>query len=41
MKKADIAMIILIAAVSVLVAYFATKAILGDATTQATKGSDD
>lgn len=37
MKKTDIAMIILIAAVSVMVAYFATKAILGDATTQAVK----
>jgi hypothetical protein len=30
MKKSDIAMIILIASISVLVAYFAAKAILGD-----------
>lgn len=30
MKKTDIAMIILIATVSVLVAFFATQAILGD-----------
>jgi len=37
MKKTDIAMIILIAAVSVMVAYFATKAIMGDATTEAVK----
>lgn len=37
MKKTDLAMIILIAAVSVMVAYFGTKAILGDATTEAVK----
>ena len=31
MKKSDIAMIILIASVSVLVAYFGAKAVVGDA----------
>lgn len=35
MKKSDIAMIILIASVSVLVAYFAAKALLGDNKSQA------
>jgi hypothetical protein len=30
MKKADVAMIILIASVSILVAYFVAKAVLGD-----------
>lgn len=30
MKKSDIAMIILIASISVLVAYFVAKAVLGD-----------
>ncbi|HEY5695658.1 MAG TPA: hypothetical protein VIQ80_02380 [Candidatus Saccharimonadales bacterium] len=34
MKKSDIAMIILIASVSVLVAYFVAKAIVGDTTNQ-------
>jgi len=34
MKKSDIAMIILIASVSVLVAYFAAKAIVGDVQNQ-------
>ena len=35
MKKSDIAMIILIASISVLVAYFAAKALLGDSKSQA------
>lgn len=34
MKKSDIAMIILIASVSVMVAYFAAKAIVGDTQNQ-------
>lgn len=34
MKKADVAMIILIASVSILVAYFIAKAILGDVSEQ-------
>ncbi|HEX6416139.1 MAG TPA: hypothetical protein VFZ62_01305 [Candidatus Saccharimonadales bacterium] len=34
MKKSDIAMIILIASVSVMVAYFAAKAIVGDVQNQ-------
>lgn len=34
MKKTDIAMIILIASISILVAYFVAKAVLGDATNQ-------
>lgn len=34
MKKSDIAMIILIASISILVAYFAAKAILGDVQNQ-------
>lgn len=34
MKKTDLAMIILIAAVSVLIAYFVTKGILGDAASE-------
>lgn len=37
MKKTDIAMVILIAAVSIMVAFFGTNAILGDATTEAQK----
>ena len=37
MKKTDIAMIILIAAVSVLIAFFATNAILGESSTEETK----
>lgn len=37
MKKTDVAMIILIAAVSVLVAYFGVKALVGNASTQAVK----
>lgn len=37
MKKTDIAMIILIAAVCVLVAFFTTKAILGDGSTEVKK----
>lgn len=34
MKKSDIAMIILIASVSVMVAYFAAKALIGDTANQ-------
>lgn len=34
MKKSDIAMIILIASVSVLVAYFVAKALIGDTANQ-------
>lgn len=34
MKKSDVAMIILIASISVMVAYFAAKAIIGDTATQ-------
>lgn len=37
MKKTDIAMIILIAAVSVMVAFFGTNAILGDAASEEQK----
>lgn len=37
MKKSDIAMIILIASVSILVAYFAAKGILGDVQNQSVK----
>lgn len=37
MKKTDIAMIILIATVSVMIAFFATKAILGDAVSDPVK----
>lgn len=37
MKKTDLAMIILIAAVSVLVAFFGTNAILGDAASEEQK----
>lgn len=37
MKKSDIAMIILIASVSVLVAYFSAKAIFGGSAVQAVK----
>ncbi len=37
MKKSDIAMIILIASISVLVAYFVAKAILGDTQNQSVK----
>lgn len=37
MKKSDIAMIILIASISVLVAYFAAKAIIGDVRNQSVK----
>lgn len=37
MKKSDIAMIILIASVSILVAYFASKSILGDVSNQSVK----
>ena len=37
MKKTDIAMVILIAAVSIMVAFFGTNAILGDAATEAQK----
>lgn len=37
MKKTDIAMIILIASVSVLVAYFAAKALFGDVYTGSAK----
>lgn len=37
MKKSDIAMIILIASVSILVAYFAAKAIIGDVGSQSVK----
>ena len=35
MKKTDIAMIILIAAVSVMASYFAVNALMGDASTEA------
>lgn len=37
MKKSDIAMIILIASISILVAYFAAKAIIGDVGSQTAK----
>jgi len=37
MKKSDLAMIILIAAVSVMVAFFGTSAILGDAASEEQK----
>jgi len=37
MKKSDIAMIILIASISMLVAYFAANSILGDTKKQAVK----
>lgn len=37
MKKSDIAMIVLIASISVLIAYFVAKAVLGDATNQTAK----
>jgi mannitol-specific phosphotransferase system IIBC component len=37
MKKSDIAMIILIASISVLIAYFVAKAVLGDSKDQAVK----
>ncbi|HET6746562.1 MAG TPA: hypothetical protein VFH06_00470 [Candidatus Saccharimonadales bacterium] len=37
MKKSDIAMIILIASVSVLIAYFVAKAIIGDVGSQTAK----
>jgi cell division protein FtsB len=37
MKKSDIAMIILIASVSVLIAYFVAKAIIGDVGSQTVK----
>lgn len=37
MKKSDIAMIILIASISVLVAYFVAKAIIGDTQNQSVK----
>jgi mannitol-specific phosphotransferase system IIBC component len=37
MKKSDIAMIILIASISVLIAYFVAKAVLGDVKDQAVK----
>lgn len=37
MKKTDIAMIILIAATSIAIAYFVTKGIMGDATTEPEK----
>ena len=37
MKKSDIAMIILIASVSVLIAYFVAKAIIGDVGSQSVK----
>jgi len=37
MKKSDIAMVILIASVSVLVAYFVAKAVLGDTQNQSVK----
>lgn len=35
MKKTDIAMIILIASVSVLIAFFVTRSIFGESTTEA------
>ncbi|HET8884641.1 MAG TPA: hypothetical protein VFM68_04180 [Candidatus Saccharimonadales bacterium] len=37
MKKSDIAMIVLIASMSILVAYFAAKGILGDVQNQSVK----
>lgn len=37
MKKSDIAMIILIASISILAAYFAAKAIIGDVGSQSVK----
>jgi len=37
MKKSDIAMIILIASISMLVAYFAAKALVGDVQNQSVK----
>lgn len=37
MKKSDIAMIILIASISILVAYFGAKAIIGDVGSQSVK----
>ncbi len=37
MKKSDIAMIILIASISMLVAYFVSKSILGDVSNQSVK----
>lgn len=37
MKKSDIAMIILIASISVLVAYFVAKAVIGDVQDQSVK----
>lgn len=37
MKKSDIAMIILIASVSVLVAYFVAKSLIGDVQNQSVK----
>lgn len=37
MKKSDIAMIILIASISILVAYFVAKAIIGDVGSQSVK----
>jgi hypothetical protein len=37
MKKSDIAMIILIASISVLVSYFVAKAVLGDVQNQSVK----
>jgi hypothetical protein len=37
MKKSDIAMIILIASISVLVAYFVAKAVIGDVRNESVK----
>jgi mannitol-specific phosphotransferase system IIBC component len=37
MKKSDIAMIILIASISVLIAYFVAKAVLGDVQNESVK----
>jgi hypothetical protein len=37
MKKSDIAMIILIASISVLIAYFVAKAVIGDVQDQSVK----
>jgi hypothetical protein len=37
MKKSDIAMIILIASISILIAYFGAKAIIGDVGNQSVK----
>lgn len=37
MKKSDIAMIILIASISVMVAYFVAKAVIGDTQNQSVK----